>query len=117
MLSPRLTNCQGCSEIPGLLKKIDCKLAELGSNMYNNIVFMLGYDIPATKIMQLISYKRILIFKYCNLDYAGNCSIGKIKGKVIRLTAGCVSKCNQIKVYTPEIPNPEVTTTTTTTSL
>jgi len=119
MLTPRLTNCQDCHKIPDLLKKIDCKLAELGNDMYNNVVFMLGNNIPATTIMQLIAYKRILTFKYCNPHYAGHCSVNDIAGKVIRLTSGCVSRCNEPTVCeittccVNVVPNPTTTTTST----
>ena len=119
MLTPRLTNCQDCHKIPDLLKKIDCKLAELGNDMYNNVVFMLGNSIPATTIMQLIAYKRILTFKYCNPHYAGHCSVDDIAGKVIRLTSGCVSRCNEPTVCeittccVDVVPNPTTTTTST----
>ncbi len=119
MLTPRLTNCQDCHKIPDLLKQIDCKLAELGNDMYNNIVFMLGNHIPATTIMQLTAYKRILTFKYCNPHYAGSCSVNDIAAKVIRLTAGCVSRCNEPTVCeittccVDVVPNPTTTTTST----
>jgi len=119
MLTPRLTNCQDCHKIPDLLKKIDCKLAELGNDMYNNVVFMLGNDIPATTMLQLIAYKRILTFKYCNPQYGGHCSINDIAGKVIRLTSGCVSRCNEPTVCeittccVDVVPNPTTTTTST----
>ena len=66
MLTPRLTNCQDCHKIPDLPKQIDCKLAELANDAYNDVVFMLGNCIPAYEINQLLAYKRILTFKYCN---------------------------------------------------
>ena len=119
MLTPRLTNCQDCHKIPDLLKSIDCKLAELGNNMYNNVVFMLGRDVPAYTITQLIAYKRILTFKYCNPNYAGSVCVNDIAGKVIRLTSGCVSRCNEPTVCeittccVTVVPNPSTTTTST----
>jgi len=119
MLTPRLTNCQDCHKIPDLLKSIDCKLAELGNNMYNNVVFMLGRDIPAYTITQLIAYKRILTFKYCNPNYAGSVCVNDIASKVIRLTSGCVSRCNEPTVCeittccVTVVPNPSTTTTST----
>jgi hypothetical protein len=48
---------------------------------------MLGYPIPAGVMLELIAYKRILTFKYCNSDYANKISIDKIASKVIRITA------------------------------
>ena len=119
MLTPRLTNCQDCDKIPDLLKSIDCKLAEFGSNMYNNIVYMLNQPVPATTMLQLLAYKRILTYKYCNPHYAGQCSVNDIAGKVIRLTAGCVSRCNEPTVCeittccVDVVPNPTTTTTST----
>jgi hypothetical protein len=119
MLTPRLTNCQDCHKIPDLLKSIDCKLAELGNNMYNNVIFMLGRDVPAYTITQLIAYKRILTFKYCNPNYAGSVCVNDIAGKVIRLTSGCVSRCNEPTVCeittccVTVVPNPSTTTTST----
>jgi hypothetical protein len=86
MLTPRLTTCKEQADIPNLLNKIDCKLAELGMDMYNNIIYMLGYPIPAGVMLELIAYKRILTFKYCNSDYANKISIDKIASKVIRIT-------------------------------
>jgi hypothetical protein len=119
MLSPRLTNCPECANIPSLLKKIDCKLAELGNNLYNNISYMLNKRVPADDITQLIGYRRILMYKLINPSYVEKYSIAMIASRVIRLTVGCVSRCN-----TPEpclevpcditiVPNPTTTTTTT----
>jgi uncharacterized protein (TIGR02145 family) len=122
MLSPRLTNCPECVNIPSLLRKIDCKLAELGNNLYNNISYMLNKPIPAGEILQLITYRRILTHKYCNPDYVHEYSVSMIASRVIRITVGCVSRCN-----TPEpcieipcdiiiVPNPTTSTTSSTTS-
>ena len=121
MLSPRLTNCPECSNIPDLLKKINCKLAELGNSLYNNISYMLNQPIAAGDIIQLIAYRRILTHKYCNPEYVHNYSVAMIASKVIRLTAGCVSRCNELERCL-EVPcditvveNPPTTTTTSTT--
>jgi len=119
MLTPRLTNCQDCHKIPDLLRRIDCKIAELANGAYNNVVFMLGDCVPATTIVQLLAYKRILTFKYCNPHYGGSLSVNDIAGKIIRLTSGCVPKCNEPTVCEittcpiPIVPNPTTTTTTT----
>ena len=80
---------------------------------------MLGNCIPAYEINQLLAYKRILTFKYCNPHYAGCTSVNDIAGKVIRLTAGCVSRCNEPTVCeittcaVEVVPNPTTTTTST----
>lgn len=118
MLSPRLTNCPECANIPSLLKKIDCKLAELGNNLYNNISYMLNKPVPADDITQLIGYRRILMYKLCNPSYLEKYSIAMISSRVIRLTVGCVSRCNtpepcvEVPCDITVIPNTTTTTTT-----
>jgi len=119
MLSPRLTNCPECANIPSLLKKIDCKLAELGNNLYNNISYMLNKPVPSSDILQLIGYRRILMYKYCNPNYVHKYSVQMIASRVIRLTLGCVSKCNEPERCLEEpcdikiVPNPTTTSTST----
>jgi hypothetical protein len=123
MLSPRLTNCPECSDIPSLLKKIDCKLAELGNNLYNNISYMLNKSVPSSDILQLIGYRRILMYKYYNPNYVSKYSVQMIASRVIRLTAGCVSRCNEPSPCIEEpcditiVPNTTSTTTSTSTTL
>ena len=119
MLSPRLTDCKECANIPSLLKKIDCKLAELGNSLYNNISYMLNKPIPAGDILQLIAYRRILMHKYCNPNYVHEYSVAMIASRVIRLTLGCVSRCNEPERCLEEpcdikiVPNPTTTSTST----
>ena len=119
MLSPRLTNCPECANIPSLLKKIDCKLAELGNNLYNNISYMLNKPVPSSDILQLIGYRRILMHKYCNPSYVEKYSVQMIASRVIRLTLGCVSRCNEPERCLEDpcditiVPNPTTTSTST----
>ena len=40
MLSPRLTNCVDCASIPSLLQDIDCKIASIAKDLYNNTIIM-----------------------------------------------------------------------------
>jgi len=82
MLSPRLTDCVHCSSISALLSDIDCKLAELANNEYNNIVFTLNYPIQGIVINDLLNYKRILTYRLCNEDYASGYSLDRIASKV-----------------------------------
>ena len=116
MLSPRLSNCPECADIPSLLKKIDCKLAELGNNLYNNISYMLNKPVPAGDILQLIGYRRILQYKYVNPNYVHKYSVQMIASRVIRLTAGCVSKCNEPERCLEESCDVDVVLNPTTTS-
>lgn len=82
MLSPRLTNCIECTTIPALLQDIDLKLTELAKVQYNNIVFSLNHYIPGTVIGDLLNYKRILTYKYCNPDYACKFTVKMIASRV-----------------------------------
>jgi hypothetical protein len=82
MLSPRLTNCVECASIPALLNDIDCKLRELAQREFNNIVFSLNKTIKGDIIKDLLNYKRILLFKYCNPDYASCFTVKQIASKV-----------------------------------
>lgn len=82
MLSPRLTNCIECTTIPTLLNDIDCKLTLLANDEYNNIVFSLNNITPGDVIGDLLNYKRILIYKYCNPEYACRYTVQMIASKV-----------------------------------
>ena len=82
MLSPRLTDCVNCSSISVLLSDIDCKLAELSNNLYNNVIFSLNKPIPTAAMLDLLNYKRILAFKLCNIDYAKAYTVEMIASRV-----------------------------------
>jgi len=82
MLSPRLTNCIECTTITALLNDINCKLTEMANNEYNNIVFSLNRCSGGPVIDDLLNYKRILTFKYCNEDYVSCFSVEQIASKV-----------------------------------
>jgi hypothetical protein len=82
MLYPRLTNCVDCSSVPVLLADIDCKLAELANNEYNNIVYQLNWPVIGTVIWDLLNYKRILTYKYCSPEYAEHYSVERIASRV-----------------------------------
>ncbi len=82
MLSPRLTNCSECTSISSLLEDIDCKLFELSKNLYNNTVFSLNKKINDGAILDLLNYKRILKFKFCNSEYASRYSVEQIASRV-----------------------------------
>jgi len=119
MLSPKLTNCPECTNIPSLIKKIDCKLAELGNSLYNNISYMLNKSISYNDMSNLIVYRRILLYKYMNPNYVSLYSVNKIASKVINIVSGCVSKCPCAEVplsTTTTSSSSSSTTTSTTTS-
>lgn len=82
MLSPRLTDCPECSSVPALIKEIDCRLTELGSNLYNNVVYMLNQPVPADALSDLIQYKKILTAKYFNPNYLSSYTVNMIASRV-----------------------------------
>lgn len=82
MLSPRLTNVAASTSIPALLTDIDLKLLELANELYNNVVFSLNNSINSVAINDLLNYKRILRYKYCNLDYASSFTVEMIASRV-----------------------------------
>jgi hypothetical protein len=82
MLNPRLTNCKDCSDILSLLEDIECKITEIAKNLYNNTVFALNLPIQMSVMIDLLNYKRILQYKYCNPDYAKPFNVKTIASKV-----------------------------------
>lgn len=82
MLSPRLTNCPECTDIPSLISEIDCKLSEISMSLYNDLIFMLHKQCNIDLMLDLLMYKRILTYKYCNPNYAGHFSVNMIASKV-----------------------------------
>jgi hypothetical protein len=81
MLYPKPSNCVGCN-IPELLSDIDCKLTELGQDLYNNISFSLNKRVPSEAILDLLNYKRILTSKLCNSAYANCYTVEQIASRV-----------------------------------
>ena len=82
MLNPRLTNCPECADIPSLIQEIDCKVSELSGALYNNLVFMLNKNIEPDIINDLMIYRRILSYKVCNPNYAGQFSVNMIASRI-----------------------------------
>lgn len=82
MLSPRLVNCKDCTTPKALITDIDCKLTDLANNQYNNIVYMLNLPFPGLVIGDLLNYKRILVNKLCNPNYAENYTVQMIASRV-----------------------------------
>lgn len=82
MLTPRLTNCTECSDIPNLLEDINCKIFEMANSLYNNTVFALNRPIQGTVMLDLLNYQRILTYKYCNPEYASHYSVNQIASQV-----------------------------------
>lgn len=82
MLSPKLVNCIDCASASTLLADIDCKLTDLANLQYNNIVYLLNQPFPSQAVDDLLNYKRILVNKICNPEYASLYTIQMIASKV-----------------------------------
>ena len=82
MLNVRLAECKECADISSLISEIDCRLATLADNMFNNITMMLNQPIPSEAIIDLLTYKRILQCRYVNPLYASAYSTNSIASKV-----------------------------------
>lgn len=82
MLTPRLTSCKNCPDILSLIEEIDCKIFDIGGKLYNNVVFMLNKQVNAELIIDLMIYKRVLTYKYCNPDYAPSYTVAMIASKI-----------------------------------
>ena len=82
MLQPQLASCPSCNTIPHLIKAIDKRMAELANNLYNNTVFALNQPVNGTVISDLLNYRRILSYKFCNPDYAMHYTVEMIASRV-----------------------------------
>ena len=82
MISSKVTKCKECSDILPLIAEIDCKIFQLSLKTYNNIIFSLNLHIEYTTALDLLNYKRILMYKLVNPDYAGEFSVNMIASKV-----------------------------------
>lgn len=82
MLNPRLTNCTECTDIVSLIQEIDCKVSEVSVALYNNLVFMLNKNIEPNIINDLMIYRRILMYKICNPNYAGHFTVNMIASRI-----------------------------------
>lgn len=82
MLSPRLTNCVECENISNLITEIDCKLTTLSMSLYNSMTLMIVKPFDQWVYNSLLNYKRILMYKQVNPDYAIEYPLNKIASKV-----------------------------------
>jgi hypothetical protein len=111
MINPRLSCCKECADALALVKEIDCKLYELSLDAYNNIIFALNLKINQQAVSDLLNYKRILLFKSQNDNYAQNYSVNMIASKIKKYIIGCRMNC------LCKQPIKELSTTTTTTTI
>jgi hypothetical protein len=82
MLYPKLTDCSKCADISTLIAEIDCKIVELSQILYNNVVFILNKSFDYETMSDLLMYKRILMYKICNTNYAGEYTVNMIASKI-----------------------------------
>lgn len=82
MLLPRLNNCINCATIPVLINDINVKIASLATEQYNDIIYQLNNYINGEVIFDLLQYKQILEWKFCNADYCAPFTVEMIASKV-----------------------------------
>ena len=82
MLTPKVTSCDVCTDPLEMIELIDCKLFQLALDAYNNIIFSLGLYIDKQAALDLLTYRRILLYKSVNPNYASWYSVNKISSKV-----------------------------------
>ena len=82
MLYSKLSDCIYCNDITTLINNIDCKIVEVSKSLYNNTIYMLNKNIDLNNVNKILIYKRILLYKQCNSDYAGNYTIEMIANKI-----------------------------------
>ncbi len=82
MLLPRLNQCIDCATIHVLINNINKKIQSLATDQYNNIVYDLNYYINGQVIFDLLQYKQILEWKFCNADYCKPYTVEMIASKV-----------------------------------
>lgn len=82
MLYSKLSDCTYCNDIPTLINDIDCKIIEISKSLYNNTVYMLNKHMCLNNVNKLLIYKRILLYKQCNFEYARKYTIEMIANKI-----------------------------------
>ena len=103
MLNPKANDCVECNKIENLLSKIDCKLSEFGKTLYNNLTLMLNKSFSSEGMIDLLHYKRILTYKYNNINYASEYTIDQIVNKLKLSTSIPIPKLCNVVVNLSEI--------------
>jgi len=95
MLTPRLLDCPDCDNIPRLIGEIDCKISQIGGDLYNSIIFGFKGTCNTNDLGDLIRYKRILM-TILNNPYFGNeydpyiFCLSEIVSKIKLMSSGCI---------------------------
>ena len=82
MLYPNTVDCTNCASIIQLLEDIECSVLYYSKRMYNNIIFSLNKPINYSVLIDLFSYRRILMYKQINPNYASEYTIEMIASKI-----------------------------------
>lgn len=114
MLNPRLTNCTECIDTLNVICDIDYNIVLLSKCVYNSIILGTKTKCSKSTLSDLLNYRRILVNKYYNPEYAGNFSLETIVGRVRILTGG-IRKPEVFAFPTTTTTTLPITTTTTTT--
>ena len=76
------TSYAGCASIDALLIDIECSILKISHSLYNNIVFSLGKIISYSTLIDLFFYRRILMYKKVNPDYAEHYTVENIASRI-----------------------------------
>lgn len=82
MIKSKLANCGVCADISSLIEDINCRIFNLSSSLYNNIIFDLNLHIDYIAMLDLLIYKKILERKLVNQCYLEEFDINLIANKV-----------------------------------
>lgn len=92
MLTPRITNAVENTTISVLLQRIDDALAAMANELYYNVIYSLHKQFQGEVMQDLLYYKRILVYKSCNSNYASEFTVDQVAGRVIVLTSSVTAK-------------------------
>jgi len=82
MLIPRITYCDSFTSSSQLLDDIDCKIKEISVDLYNNVSYALNRPVNISLFIDLINYRRIVMYRQYNEDYALPYTNDQIASKV-----------------------------------
>lgn len=82
MINPKISSCDDCSNIEGLIEDINCKIFDLSMNAYSNIIYGFKRSTRFTLMYDLLHYRRILEYKAVNSDYLKEVTVDKITSRI-----------------------------------
>lgn len=92
-LYPKLTNCSECSVLLDLQDKVDCSIANLIANKWNNISYGVGTYFDATQYSNLVKWSNILKKRIINPSFPTTCDSDQLLIGLIYKDLYKISKC------------------------